>query len=81
MFRVSPSEHSALISQIATSNAGRGGHRKPPFAFTEHGAIQAANVLNSPRAIAMGCARRARLRATAGTAQFEQRARAPVRSA
>ena len=54
MFRVSPSEHSALISQIATSNAGRGGHRKPPFAFTEHGAIQAANVLNSPRAIAMG---------------------------
>ena len=38
MFRVSPSEHSALISQIATSNTGRGGHRKPPFAFTEHGA-------------------------------------------
>ncbi len=31
--------------------------RRPPqttLAFTEHGAIQAANVLNSPRAIAMG---------------------------
>jgi hypothetical protein len=28
--------------------------RFPPFAFTEHGAIQAANVLNSPRAVEMG---------------------------
>jgi UDP-N-acetylmuramate-alanine ligase len=43
-----------LISQIATSKPGRGGRRKLPWAFTEHGAIQAANVLNSPRAIAMG---------------------------
>ena len=25
-----------------------------PYAFTEHGAIQAANVLNSPRAVEMG---------------------------
>ncbi|WP_293858419.1 ORF6N domain-containing protein [Steroidobacter sp.] len=25
-----------------------------PYAFTEHGAIQAANVLNSPRAVTMG---------------------------
>jgi hypothetical protein len=25
-----------------------------PYAFTEHGAIQAANVLSSPRAVAMG---------------------------
>jgi hypothetical protein len=34
---------------------GRGQNIKyRPFAFTEHGAIQAANVLNSPRAIAMG---------------------------
>jgi ORF6N domain len=50
MFRVSPSEHSALISQIATSNAGRGGHRKPPFAFTEHGAILSAirQLMNPP---------------------------------
>jgi hypothetical protein len=29
-------------------------HQVPTYAFTEHGAIQAANVLNSPRAIAMG---------------------------
>ena len=34
--------------------AGRGGRRYLPYAFTEHGAIQAANVLNSPRAIQMG---------------------------
>lgn len=54
MFRLSAAEHTALISQIATSKSGRGGRRKLPWAFTEHGAIQAANVLNSPRAIAMG---------------------------
>ncbi len=32
----------------------RGGHRKyPPRVFTEHGALMAANVLNSPRAVEM----------------------------
>jgi len=42
-------------SQIATLNSGRGHNIKYlPHAFTEHGAIQAANVLNSPRAVAMG---------------------------
>ena len=54
MLRLSDAEHAALISQNATSKPGRGGRRKLPWAFTEHGAIQAANVLNSPRAIAMG---------------------------
>lgn len=54
MFRLSAAEHGALISQFATSKPGRGGRRKLPWAFTEHGAIQAANVLNSQRAIAMG---------------------------
>lgn len=54
MFRLSPAEHAVLISQIAISKRGRGGRRKLPWAFTEHGAIQAANVLNSPRAITMG---------------------------
>lgn len=49
LFRLSVAEHAALISQIAISNSGRGGRRKLPWAFTEHGAIQAANVLNSPR--------------------------------
>jgi hypothetical protein len=54
VFRVSPAEHAALISQSATSKSGRGGRRKLPWAFTEYGAIQAANVLNSPRAVTMG---------------------------
>ena len=39
--------------QIATSKPGRGGRRKPPLAFTEHGAIMAATILNSPRAVRM----------------------------
>jgi hypothetical protein len=43
----------ALTSQIAMLK--RGQHMKHrPFAFTEHGAIMAANVLNSPQAVAMG---------------------------
>jgi phage regulator Rha-like protein len=42
----------ALRSQYATLK--RGQHIKyPPHAFTEHGAIMAAMVLNSPRAMAM----------------------------
>lgn len=36
-----------------TSNPSRGGRRYSPWAFTEHGAVMAANVLNSPKAIAM----------------------------
>ena len=51
-FQLSALETDGLRSQIATSNAGRGGRRTRPFAFTEHGAIMAANVLSSPRAIA-----------------------------
>ena len=43
-----------LKSQIASSSRGRGQHRKYlPFGFTEHGAIMAANVLNSPQATQM----------------------------
>ena len=41
-----------LRSQIATSSL-HGGRRYLPYAFTEHGAIMAATVLNSPRAIEM----------------------------
>ena len=33
--------------------ANRGGRRYLPYAFTEHGALMAANVLNSPRAVQM----------------------------
>src|SRR5260370_26641648 len=41
-------------SQIATLKTGRGQHRKyRPWAFTEHGALQVANILRSDRAIAM----------------------------
>ena len=40
-------------SQSATSNGrpGRGGQRYRPYAFSEHGAVMAATILNSPRAI------------------------------
>lgn len=45
-------EWDRLRSQFATLK--RGQHRKYlPYAFTEHGAIMAANVLNSPRAVQM----------------------------
>ena len=37
MLRLTAAEHAALISQIATSKPGRGGRRKMPWAFTEHG--------------------------------------------
>jgi ORF6N domain len=40
-------------SQIAMSKTGRGGRRTLPNAFTEHGALQAANVLRSSRAVQM----------------------------
>ena len=54
-FQLTSQEFNSLISQIATSNArqGRGGRRKLPYAFTEHGALMAASVLNSPRAVEM----------------------------
>jgi len=52
LFELSAEEFANLKSHFATSSWG--GRRKLPLAFTEHGAIQAANVLNSPRAIAMG---------------------------
>ncbi|MCX6877673.1 MAG: hypothetical protein NTW21_28265 [Verrucomicrobia bacterium] len=42
-----------LKSQIATSSFGHGGRRKLPYAFTEHGAIMASNVLNSRQATQM----------------------------
>ncbi len=55
MFQLSADEWAALRSQFATLNGaptGRGQHRKYlPFAFTEHGAIMAATLLSSPRAI------------------------------
>ena len=43
-------EFDLLRSQIVISK-GRGGRRSLPYAFTEHGAIMAANVLNSEQAV------------------------------
>jgi hypothetical protein len=52
MFRLSKSELEKWILQFATSNSTlKMGLRKPPAAFTEHGAVAAAFVLNSPIAV------------------------------
>ena len=54
MFQLTAEEAAALRSQIAMLKKGRGQHRKyRPYAFTEHGALQAANVLRSSRAVQM----------------------------
>lgn len=50
MSQLRKEEFDDLKSQIATSNSGWGGRRKPPLVFTEHGALQAANVVNSVQA-------------------------------
>ena len=49
----SNSKHQSLRYQIGTSTLGHGGRRSRPYVFTEHGAIMAANVLNSRRAVQM----------------------------
>ena len=51
MFTLTDEEFAALRSQFATSNTGRGGRRYAPGVFTEHGALMAATILSSPRAI------------------------------
>jgi hypothetical protein len=54
ILEVSHVEQTNLISQTVISSSGRyGGRRKPALAFTEHGAIMAATILRSPRAVAM----------------------------
>jgi len=54
VFQLSQEEHEALRSQFATLKTGRGQHRKYlPYVFTEHGAIMAAAVLDTPRAVEM----------------------------
>ncbi len=65
MFRLTPEEVPDLRSPVAISRAagnrsqiatGSQKHRDPrllPLAFTEHGALMAANVLNSARAVEM----------------------------
>jgi len=53
VFRLTSKEDEVLRSQSVTSKQGRGGRRYAPYAFTEHGAIMAATVLNSERAVQM----------------------------
>jgi hypothetical protein len=52
LFQLTDQEVNTLRSQNATLEKGKGKHAKYlPYAFTEHGAVMAANVLNSPVAI------------------------------
>lgn len=51
-FQLTPAEVANLISQSVISSWG--GRRTPPWAFTEHGALAAAFVLDTPRAISVG---------------------------
>jgi phage regulator Rha-like protein len=51
MFQLKYQELAALRFQIGTSNDGRGGRRTLPYAFTEHGTIMLATVLNSHVAV------------------------------
>jgi len=54
MFQLTAEEMSSLRSQFATLKVSRGQHRKYlPYVLTEHGAIMAATILNSPHAIEM----------------------------
>lgn len=52
-FQLERQEVAGLISQIVISKNGRGGRRKMPWVFTEHGAIMLATILNSKRAVEM----------------------------
>ncbi len=51
MFELSKEEFLNWRTQFATSNSDKMGLRVPPFAFTEHGVLMLASVLNSERAI------------------------------
>jgi hypothetical protein len=53
VFQLAPEEVALLRSQTVISKAGRGGRRYLPYAFTEHGALMAATVLNSAQAVKM----------------------------
>src|SRR5205823_2285472 len=52
-FVLTPDERDVLISQNAISKPARGGRTKPPRVFTEHGALMAASILKSGRAVTM----------------------------
>lgn len=51
MFQLTKAEWDALTFQTGISNAGRGGRRTAPYAFTEQGVAMLSSVLNSYRAV------------------------------
>jgi phage regulator Rha-like protein len=53
MFKLTEAEAAAMRSQNATASNAKRNLRFTPNAFTEHGALMAANVLNSARAVEM----------------------------
>lgn len=53
MFQLTTAEWIALRSHFVISNAGRGGRRYAPYAFTEQGVAMLSSVLNSEQAIAV----------------------------
>jgi hypothetical protein len=54
VLELTAAEWESLRSQIVILKTGRGRHRKfLPVAFTEHGAVMAATILNSPQAVHM----------------------------
>jgi hypothetical protein len=52
-FFLTEREFKDLMFQIGRSKSGRGGRRKPPRVFTEHGALMASSILNSEKAVSM----------------------------
>jgi hypothetical protein len=50
-FQLTQQEFTSLMSQIAISKRGRGGRRKRPWVFTEHGVAMLSSVLRSPAAV------------------------------
>ena len=53
LFQLTEKEWKNLRYQNGTASSSHGGRRNSPYVFTEHGAIMAANVLNSRRAVQM----------------------------
>jgi len=53
MFRLKQREYENLRLQFATSRKQHGGRRSLPLAFTEHGVVMAATILNSEKAVVM----------------------------
>jgi len=50
-YQLTQQEFTALMLQNVISKPGRGGRRKLPWVFTEHGVAMISSVLNSPTAV------------------------------